>query len=562
MDELEDTSIVLIDTELPTAPSLLREATGKIVLHYSWVNKSLNTGRPLLEPSNWGDCIVTPDNINNAFPYVPPPPSLNPRLQMPRPTPEGCSFELSTPSGFSQGSTGVAPPPSHSPHIPTLSHWPPKPTMLQQWTPQPSLANQVAPCNPQQIQPPSVLFPFSMSQPAGWSTMPYGQPSPWTPFHSGPFGMIQQPTVGDVRRAYEVMMMMMWFQTQQLPPPPPPTEAVPSFYPPPLLVPQNPPSVIGAYPDASRTQAILVSPDVSRQDSTNFNNVPRNLDDPRGGLFPGTPDLPTSSPVQVDPTSSPPPSGDTAGPSTILPSLHTHPKLFEHDVGNPIMFLVPSTLKKRGEIAAILRVNFKPSSTGRRSYRTSFSRSLEVDLRTMWKRRITSSLATGKNSTMMKSGTVLRTVTNLLSNLSSLLTHARRGDLWTLVIIQQSDQRSQERMVGGKPGHGLRRVIGRQREEGEEVQTLNPRLPGKRQDAYDSIRGRRKWSRSGASGPCSKRTQRSPMTLLPSTCTTRCVVLVYVSVCCRFGGSYHAPFRCRITRLTRGRNTVFTTGRQ
>ena len=419
MDELKDASIVLIDTELPTAPDLLREATGKIVLHYSWVNKSLNTGHPLPESSNWGDCIVTPDNINNAFPYVPPPPSSNPRLQTPRPTPEGCSFELSTPSGFSQGSTGVASPSSQSPYIPTPSHWPPKPMMLQQRNPQPSLANQVAPCNPQHIQPPSVLFPFSMSQPADWSTMPYGQPSPWIPPHSGPFGMIQQPTVEDVRRAYEVIMMMMWFQTQQLPPPPPPTQAGPSFYPPPLLVPRNPPSVIGAHPDASRAQATSIAPDASHQGSINFNNVPRNLDDSRGGLFPGISDLPTSSPVQLGPTSSPPQSGDTAGPSTILPPLRTHPKLFEHDVGKPIMFFVPSTLKKRGMIAAIFRVNFKPSSTGWRSYGTSFSRPLGVDLRTMWKRRITSSLATGKNSTLTKSGTVLRTVTSLLSNLSS-----------------------------------------------------------------------------------------------------------------------------------------------
>lgn len=358
MDELEDASIVLIDTELPTALHLLREATGKIVLHYSWVNKSLNTGHPLLESSNWGDCIVTPDNINNAFAYVPPPPSSNPQLQTPRPTPESRYFNLSTPSIFSQGSAGAAPPSSQPPYTPTPSHWTPEPMTLRQQTPQLPPTNQVAPYNPQPMQPPSVFSPFPMSQPTDRNMIPYSRPQPWTPFHSGPYGMIQQPTVEDVRRAYEVMMMM-WLQgpmPQQLPPPPPPTQAGPSFHFPPFLAPQNPPSVINAHLDASRAQATPVPPGVSRRDSTNFNNPPQNLGNLQGGPSPEISDLSTSSPVQPDLIPSLPPLSDTAGLSTVPPPLHTHPKLFEHDVGKPIMFFVPSTLKKRGKIAEIFRV--------------------------------------------------------------------------------------------------------------------------------------------------------------------------------------------------------------
>ena len=422
MDELEDASIALIDNELPTALDLLQMATGKIVLHYSWVNKSLNIGYPLLESSNWGDCIVTPDNINNAFAYVPPPPSSNPQLQTPRPTPESRSFNLSTPSRFSQGSTGVAPPSSQPPYTPTPSHWPPEPTTLQQQTTQPPPTSQVAPYNPLPIHSPSIFSSFPMSQPTDRSMMPYSQPPPWTPFHPGSYGMIQQPTVEDVRRAYEVMMMM-WLQRppvpQQLPLPPPPTQPDPSFHPPPFLAPQNPQSVVSACPDASRAQSTPVAPEVSRQDLANSNNVPQNLGDLQGGPSPDIFNLPSSSPVQPDPIPSPPPPGDAASLSTIPPPLHTHPKLFEHDVGKPIMFFVPSTLKKRGKIAEIFRVIFLPSSISWRSYGSSLSRSLGADLRTMWKRRITSSSARGKNSTLMKSGTALRTVANLLSNRSS-----------------------------------------------------------------------------------------------------------------------------------------------
>jgi len=286
--------------------------------------------------------MVTSDNINNAFPYVPPPPSSNPQLKTPQPTPE--AFDLSTPSGCSQGSTGVAPPSSRPPYTPTPSRWPLEP------------ANRVAPCNPQGIHLSSMFMPFSTSQPTAGSVMPYGQP-PWSPFHSGPYGMIQQPTLEDFRRAYEVMMIM-WFQRPPMPqqPPlqPPPTQASPSPYPPPILAPQNPQSGISAHPDASRARANPVSLDLSRQGSTNFNNVPRNPGDLQGGLFPGTPNLPTSSPVQIDLIPRPPQSGDTA---TVPPLLRTRPELFEHDVGKPIMFFVPSTLRKRGKIAEIFRVS-------------------------------------------------------------------------------------------------------------------------------------------------------------------------------------------------------------
>ncbi|KAF9651858.1 hypothetical protein BDM02DRAFT_448771 [Thelephora ganbajun] len=353
MDEVEDASIILVDPEHPGALDLLREAASKAVLHYSWVNKSLNAGHPLVESSNWGDCKVTPDNINNNFGYVPPPAPSNLQLQTPRPTPENRSYNFSTLSGFSQGSTGITPPSSQQPYTPTPSHWNHDPVMLQQQTPQLPLTNQVVPYNSQLIQSPGMFSPFPMSQPADMGTVVYGQQPAWPPFHPGTFSMTQQPTLEDLRRAYEVVM---WFQRpavyQTLPPPPTSNQPGPAFHPPPPT--QNPTSIIGTQPEAPRVPGAPVTATLSRQDSTGSDGTLPDLGDLQSFSPPENFALPTS-PVQSVLMPSPPPPDNTAGPSTIPTPLHTHPKLFEHDVGKPIMFCIPIILKGRGRIAGIFR---------------------------------------------------------------------------------------------------------------------------------------------------------------------------------------------------------------
>lgn len=362
MDEVDDASIILVDPEHPAAPDLLRVAASKVVLHYSWVNKSLNAGHTLVESSNWGDCKVTPDNINDNFGYVPPPAPSNPQLQTPRPTPENRLYNFSTPSSFSQGSAGITPPSSQPPYTPTPSHWNRDPLMLQQ-TPQLPPTNQVAPYNPQLMQSHNVFSPFPMSQPADTNAMVYGQQPAWPPFHPGAFGVIQPPTLDDLRRAYEVMM---WFQRpamyQQLPPPPTPTQPGPAFHPPPPPPTQNPPSIIGTQPEAPKVPGTTVAATLSRQDSTSSNDTLPDLGDPPGCHPPDSFTFPSSPPVQPVPIPPPLPPNNTAGPSTIPTPTVTHPKLFEHDVGKPIMFCIPIILKGRGRIAEIFRVSFQLSS--------------------------------------------------------------------------------------------------------------------------------------------------------------------------------------------------------
>lgn len=354
---MEDASIILVDPEHPCALDLLRQAASKVVLHYSWVNKSLIAGHPLVESSNWGDCQVTPDNINCNFGYIPPPPSSNPQLQTPRPTPENRSYNVSMPSRFLQSSAGITPP-----YTPTPSHWNRDPVMLQQQTPQLHLSSQVASYNHQPIQSQSLFAPFPTSQPTDTGTMVYGQQSGWSPFHSGVVGMIQPPTLEDVRRAYEVLS---WFQRpamyQQLPPPPTSTQPGPAFHPNPPPPTQNPPSTADTQPEVCTAPG--ASTMLSRQDSASSHDILPDLGDPAGPPLGGSSLLPTSPRVQPVDVPPPPPPDNTAGPSTIPTPLHIHPKLFEHDVGKPIMFCIPIILKKRGRIAEIFRVSFRPPSS-------------------------------------------------------------------------------------------------------------------------------------------------------------------------------------------------------
>lgn len=356
MDEVDDASIILVDPEHPGVPDLLRVAADKVVLHYLWVNKSIQFGHPLVESDNWGDCKVTFDNLNNNFGYLPPSAPSNLQLQTPRPTPEDRSFNFSTPSRFSQSSTGNTPPSSQPPYTPTPSQWNPEPVTQ---TSQLSLTNQVAPYNSQLMQSSGIFSPFPMSQPADMGSVAYGQQPPWSQFHPGTFGVVQPPTLEDFRRAYEVMM---WFQRpamyQQLPPPPTPTQPGPAFQPPPPPPTQSPPSVIGTQPEAPGVPGTSATAALSRQDSTASNDTLPDLDDPPGDLQPESSVRSTSphtQPLNILPLQQ----DNVTGPSVTPAPSHTHPKLFEHAVGKPIMFCVPIILKGRGRIAEIFRVSFQ-----------------------------------------------------------------------------------------------------------------------------------------------------------------------------------------------------------
>lgn len=355
---MDDASIVLVDPEHPRTPDLLREAANKVVLHYSWVYKSLNSGYPLVDFDNWGDCKVTPDNINDNFGYV----ALNLQLQTPRPTPENRSHNLSTLSGFSQGSAGITPPSSQPPYTPTPSHWNRDPVMLQQQTPQLPSTNQLVSYNPQPMQSPGMFSPFPASQPADMGTMVYGQQPAWPSFRP----MIQ-PTIEDFWRAYEIMA---WFQRsamcQPLPPPPTPSQPGPTFHPPtptqpgPTFYPiqhplaQHPSSAVGTQLESPTVPGAPVVTTLSRQDSASSHDALHDLGDPPAGPPHDSSPEPTSPLVQSVYIPSPPPSNSAGGP----------PRLFEYHVGESnksIMFCVPIIVKKRGRLAEIFRVGFKPS---------------------------------------------------------------------------------------------------------------------------------------------------------------------------------------------------------
>jgi hypothetical protein len=380
VDEVEDASVVLIDPELPGALDLLSKAASKIVLHYSWVEKSLKFGYPLVESSNWGDCRVTPNNINNNFGYFPPPPPSNPQLQTPRPTPESRSYDFFTPSRHSQGSAGSVPSSSQPPYTPTPSHWSPDSVTLQQQAQQLPPTSQVAAYNSQPMQPPSMFPQFPMSQSTDIGTMTHNQQPAWSPFNSGPYGTIQPPTIEDLQRAYELMMM--WFQRpmyQQLPPPPTPIQPSTVFYPPPFPPTQNPPGT-STQPEAPRVPGIPAATIMSHQDSTDSNSPLLDLGDFSGGPSSQTSALAAASFIQSEAIPSPPPLDNPQGPATLL---HTHPKLFEHDVGKPVMFCVPIILKNRGKIAEIFRVGSQPLLAILRPYRYSFCRLRGADLQMM-----------------------------------------------------------------------------------------------------------------------------------------------------------------------------------
>lgn len=411
MDEMEDASVVLIDPELPSALDLLRKAAGKIVLHYSWVNKSLNFGYPLVESSNWGDCRVTPDNINNNFGYVPPPPPSNPQLQTPRPTPESRSSNFFTTSRYSQGTAGIVPSSSQPPYTPTPSHWSPDSVTLQQQVQQFPPTNQVAAYNSQPIQPPNMFSHFPMSQPTDVGTMTYNQQPAWPPFHSGPYSTIQTPTIEDLQRAYELMVM--WFQRpmyQQLPAPPTPTQPSTAFHlsPPPPT--QNSSSTSTQF-EAPRVPGTPVAT-MPHQDLADSGSPLLDLGDFSGGPSSQTSALAVPSFIQSETIPSPPPFDNPAGPATLPTPLHTLPKLFEHDVGKPIMFCVPIILKNRGKIAEIFRVSFQPSLGIPWPYRYSLCRLRGADLQMTWKTQIMLSLASGKNTTLTKCGIALKIATS------------------------------------------------------------------------------------------------------------------------------------------------------
>ena len=358
MDEVDDAHIVLVDPEHEHTRDLLREAANKVVLHYSWVNRSLNSGRPLVDTDNWGDCKVTFDNIEANFGYVQPTAPSNPQLQTPRPTPENRSHNLSTLSGFSQSPAGITPPSSRPPYTPTPSQWNRDPVMLQQQTPQLPLTNQVVSYNSQPIQSHSVFTPFPASQPADMSAIVYGQQQVWPTYHSGMYGTVQPPTPEDLRRACDIIM---WFQRssmyQHLPPPPTPTPPGPTFYP----STQRPQSAVSTRLESPTVPGAPDIATLSHHDSTDSHDTLLDLGGPSTGPPPDSPPLPTSPEVHSVHILSPPPPDNLPGQSTVPTPPHTNPKLFEHAVGKPIRFCVPIILKKRGKLAEIFRVRFELS---------------------------------------------------------------------------------------------------------------------------------------------------------------------------------------------------------
>ena len=335
---------------------LLQEAANKVVLHYSWVNKSLISGRPLVESDNWGNCKVTLDNIDDNFGHVLPPTPVNLQLQTPRPTPENRSHNLSTLSAFSQNPAGIPPPSSQPPDTPTPSQWNRDPVTLQPQTPQLPLMNQVASYNPQPIQSPSMFAPFPTPQPPEMAAVVYGQQPAWPHFRPRVYGAIQPPTMEEFRHAYEVMM---WFQGptmyQHLIPPPTPTRPGPTFHPPA----QHPPSAAGIQPEGPTVPGVPITATLSRQDSTGSHGALPDLGDPPAGPPPDSPPPPSSPLVQPVDIPFHPPSDEPTG--------SREPKLFEYRAGESsdsfrsIMFCIPITVKIRGRLAEIFRVRFNPS---------------------------------------------------------------------------------------------------------------------------------------------------------------------------------------------------------
>lgn len=358
MEDLDDASILLVDPGHPGVLDLLRVAakSNKVVLHYSWVDESLLAECPLVESSNWGNCRVTLDNLNSNFDSVLPSARSNLQLQTPPRMSEYRSYSFPTPSRFSQDSTGITPPASQPPRILAPSHRNHGPVMQ---TPQLSLTNQAAPYNSQPMQSLNMFSPSPVSRSTDMGGVVYGQQQPWSQFRPRTSGVVQPPTLEDLRRAYEVMV---WFHrlatSRRLPPPPVPTQLGPAFQPPPPPQIRSLPSVAGTHSEVPRVPGIPVTATLSRQDSTTSNGILLGMNDPPGSQ-PETSVLPTSSQIKPLTILLPPRQYNPAGPSMILTPPHTHPKLFEHAVGKPIMFFVPIILKERGRIAEIFRVSFR-----------------------------------------------------------------------------------------------------------------------------------------------------------------------------------------------------------
>ena len=287
-----------------------------------------------------------------------------------RPTSENHSHDFSTPSRHSQDSTVVVPPSSQPPYIPTLSNWSPDSVMLQQQMPQSPLTNQVSSYNSQPMQPPGVFSLFPMSQP---TDMAYSQQQPLSPLHLGPYGAVQSSTIEDLQCAYELMMM--WFQRppihQPLPPPPTPTQPSTTFHIPLCPPTKNPP--ISTQLEAFKVPDTPVPMIIPRQGSTDLSSALLDLGNLSGGLSSDAFDSPTPSSIQSEATPLSLPLDDP-GPVALLAPPHTHPKLFEHDVGKPIMFCVPIILRNCGKIAEIFRVSFQPSLAGSRPKNTTSTR--------------------------------------------------------------------------------------------------------------------------------------------------------------------------------------------
>ena len=132
------------------------------------------------------------------------------------------------------------------------------------------------------------------------------------------------------------------------------------FHPPPPPPTQNPPTHIRAQPGAPKMPGTSVTTVISRQhwigssDSLHLSSGPP----------PGPSHLPARLPIQSEFGSSPLSDDITESSMMVTPS-HTHPKLFEHAIGKPIMFCVPIILKNRGKLAEIFRVSIEPSPTFR-----------------------------------------------------------------------------------------------------------------------------------------------------------------------------------------------------
>ena len=133
---------------------------------------------------------------------------------------------------------------------------------------------------------------------------------------------------------------------------------------------------------------------------------------PDGSLLPTSPH---SQSVQIPPPQSP----DNPHELPAAPAqLHSHPKLFEHDVKKPIMFCVPIILRERGRLAEIFRVRFEPSLSVVMSHNI-LHRLRVVGLQMTWRTPTTSSSASGREATSMNCGIVPRTITSLQSRRGS-----------------------------------------------------------------------------------------------------------------------------------------------